>query len=65
MTIDVSDADVLVVDSGAIAALPQGWDEDAAVVMRNPNILVYDRNRQKIGAIRTAGEVPGRIEFPS
>jgi hypothetical protein len=64
-TAGCEDADVLVVDSGAIAALPQGWDEDAAVVMRNPNILVYDRNRQKIGAIRTAGEVPGRIEFPS
>ncbi len=59
------DADVLIVDSDAIAALPQGWAVDAALVMRNPNILVYDRNRQKVGAMRTAGEVPGRIEFPA
>jgi hypothetical protein len=59
------DADVLIVDSDAIAALPPGWAVDAAVAMRNPNILAYDRNRQKIGAMRTAGEVPGRIEFPN
>ncbi len=57
------DADLLIVDSDAIAALPQGWAVDAALIMRNPNILVYDRKRHKIGAIRTAGEVPGRIEF--
>jgi hypothetical protein len=57
------DADVLVVDSDAIAALPNDWVEDAGAVMRNANILVYDRSRRKIGAMRTAGEVPGRIEF--
>jgi hypothetical protein len=59
------DADVLIVDSEAITALPPGWAVDAAIIMRNPNILAYDRNRQKIGALRTAGEVPGRIEFPT
>jgi hypothetical protein len=59
------EADVLVVDSDAIAALPQGWAVDAAIVMRNANILVYDRSRHKIGAMRTAGEVPGKIEFPN
>lgn len=58
------DADVLVVDSDAIAALPTGWVEDAGAIMRNANILVYDRSRRKIGAMRTAGEVPGHIEFP-
>lgn len=57
------DADVLVVDSNAVATLPAGWAEDAALVMRNPNILVFDRKRQRVGALRTAGEVPGRIEF--
>jgi hypothetical protein len=59
------DADVLIVDSNAIATLPSGWSETASGVMRNPNILVYDRNREKLGAICTAGEVPGRIEFPN
>ena len=65
VTAGCEDADVLIVDSDAIAAFPQGWAVDAALVMRNPNMLVYDRNRQKIGALRTAGEVPGRIEFPT
>lgn len=59
------DADVLIVDSDAVAAMPQDWAVDAALVMRNPNVLVYDRSRHKIGAMRTAGEVPGRIEFPN
>jgi hypothetical protein len=59
------DADILIVDSNAIATLPEGWVEDAGAIMRNPNILVYDRSRHKVGAMRTAGEVPGRIEFPN
>ena len=37
----------------------------AAGVMRNANILAYDRSRSKMGALRTAGEVPGKIEFPN
>jgi hypothetical protein len=57
------EADVLIVDSDAIATLPADWAVDAARVMRNANVLAYDRSRHKIGAIRTAGEVPGRIEF--
>ncbi|HEY3838466.1 MAG TPA: hypothetical protein VGL72_17925 [Bryobacteraceae bacterium] len=59
------EADLLLVDSNAIATLPSGWSETVSGVMRNPNILIYDRNRQKIGAMCTAGEVPGRIEFPN
>ena len=59
------DADVLVVDSNALAGLPRGWGVDAAGVMRNANILAYDRSRSKMGALRTAGEVPGKIEFPN
>ena len=58
------EADVLVVDSNALSTLPHGWAEDAAGVMRNANILVYDRSQRRIGAMRTAGEIPGRIEFP-
>jgi hypothetical protein len=64
LIVGCEDADVLVVDSNAIAGLPDGWAVDAAIVMRNPNILVFDRTRAKIGAMRTAGEVPGKIEFP-
>ena len=62
-TAGAEEADVLIVDSDAIPALPPGWAVDAALVMRNPNLLVYDRSRHRVGAIRTAGEVPGRIEF--
>jgi hypothetical protein len=58
------EADILILDSNAIATLPPGWAVDAGAVMRNPNILMFDRTRHKIGALRTAGEVPGRIEFP-
>ena len=57
------DADVLLVDSDAIVALPPDWLEDAGGLMRNANILIYDRTRQKLGAARTAGVIPGRIEF--
>jgi len=64
-TAGCEDADVLIVDSDAIATLGPAWAVDASVVMRNANILVYDRKRGRIGAMRTAGEVPGRIEFPT
>jgi hypothetical protein len=59
------DADVLLIDSLAVAALPKDWATDAGAIMRNPNILVFDRSRNKVGALRTAGEVPGRLEFPN
>ena len=65
MTAGCEEADMLIADSNAIATLPPSWLEDAGAVMRNPNILIYDRARQKVGAIRVAGEVPGRIEFPN
>ena len=65
LTAGCEEADVLIVDSNAIAALPAAWPEDLGRVMRNANILIYDRSRQMVGAIRTAGEVPGKIEFPN
>jgi hypothetical protein len=65
VTAGCEEADVLIVDSEALSSLPKGWAEDAALAMRNANILVYDRGTQKIGALRIAGEIPGRIEFPS
>jgi hypothetical protein len=59
------DADVLIIDSDAVATLPRDWATDAGRIMRNSNILVYDRTREKMGALQTAGVVPGRIEFPN
>jgi hypothetical protein len=63
MPVGCEDADVLIVDGSALTTLPKGWADDAAVAMRNANILVFDRTRARIGALRTAGEVPGRVEF--
>ncbi len=38
-----SEADVLIVDSARLAALPSDWQRSAVKVMRNPQILVHDR----------------------
>jgi len=48
-------ADLLIVDSDALAALSRNWQAEAAVAMRNANILVWDRSRERLGALRTAG----------
>lgn len=37
------EADVLIVDSARLASLPPGWQDNAAKVMRKPQILVHDR----------------------
>jgi hypothetical protein len=37
------EADVLIVDSARIEALPGGWQSGVISTMRNPQILVYDR----------------------
>jgi hypothetical protein len=42
------DADVLIVDSAALAALPSDWQGEAARVMRNSQILVHDRASYKL-----------------
>ena len=65
MSAGCRDADVLIVDGEALPVLPRGWQDSADAAMRNPNILVFDRTRQKLGALRTAGEVGGRLEFPN
>ena len=64
-TAGCEDADVLIVDSAAVGTLPPGWEVDASLVMRNANILIFDRAREKVGALRTAGKIPGRLEFPN
>jgi hypothetical protein len=57
-------ADLLIVDSEALASLPSGWQDEAASAMRNANILVFDRGKEKLGVLRTAGEVTGQLAFP-
>jgi hypothetical protein len=41
-------ADVLIVDSACLSALPSGWQCDASTVMRNPEILVHDRTTYQL-----------------
>jgi hypothetical protein len=41
-------ADVLIVDSARVSALPSAWQCDAATVMRNPDILVHDRTTHEL-----------------
>lgn len=43
-----SGADVLIVDSASLAALPGNWQAQASKVMRNPQILVHDRASYKL-----------------
>ena len=57
------DADVLVVDSGVRPLLAQGWVDKAASVMRNVNILVFDRTNAKIGVLRQVGSRRDQLEF--
>jgi hypothetical protein len=64
LTAGCRDADVLIVDSVMRPLLAPAWDEEAAAVMRNPNILVHDRATFQLSAIRKAGESLDRLEFP-
>lgn len=42
-------ADVLIVDGERVSALPSDWQREAARVMRNPQIIVYDRTTHQFG----------------
>jgi hypothetical protein len=42
------DADVLIVDSASVPLLPADWTIGAEKVMRNPQILVHDRNSYQL-----------------
>jgi hypothetical protein len=59
------EADVLIVDSVMRPLLAPGWDAEAALAMRNPNILVHDRATFQLAAIRKAGESSDRLQFPN
>lgn len=56
-------ADLLLVDSGVLPRLAKGWEQMAAGVMRNVNILEHDRQTFRLRVIRKVGESQDRIEF--
>ena len=57
------DADVLIVDSGMAPHLEKGWQETAAAVMRNANILLHDRASFKLRFVRKVGERTDGLDF--
>ncbi len=59
-------ADVLIVDSASLAALPRDWQVEAASTMRNPQILVHDRASYKLlSAVSNQNAAQVLIETPS
>jgi hypothetical protein len=59
------DADVLIVDSAKLPVLPSGWQDAAAAVMRNANILLHNRENFQLGIVRKAGTGTNQLEFPN
>ena len=59
------EADLLIVDSVMRPLMTPGWDAEAALTMRNTNILVHDRATFQLAAIRKAGDSPDRLQFPN
>jgi len=42
------EADVLIVDDACLPMLPEGWQSNAAKVMRNSEILIHDRAKYQL-----------------
>jgi hypothetical protein len=57
------DADLLLVDSGMAPFLQHGWEDEAAKVMRSPNILMHDRATYQLLIVRKVGENNNHLEF--
>ena len=57
------EGDVLIVDSGVRPLLAAGWQDTVAAVMRNVNILVFDRANAKIGVLQQVGTRRDQLEF--
>ena len=47
------DANVLVVDSGRVQALPANWQQAARQVMRSPQIMLFDRAANQFRAVKS------------
>src|SRR2546425_10142668 len=58
-------ADVLIVDGGMVPFLQAGWQDAAAAVMRNGNILVHDRDSYRLLVARRIGPGSDGLEFPN
>ena len=56
-------ADALIVDSELRRTLVSGWEETARRIMRNANILVYDRKTSNLMLIRKPGAPRTSLEF--
>jgi hypothetical protein len=57
------DGDVLIVDSGVRPSLAAGWTDTASAVMRNPNILVFDRASARLNVLKQVGAGGDRLVF--
>lgn len=57
------DADVLLVDSAMLPFLQKDWQDAAAAVMRNANILVHNRANFQLLIARRVGKSDARLEF--
>ena len=52
LTAGCRDADVLVVDSGRVPALPANWQDAGRQVMRSPQIMLFDRAASQFLAVK-------------
>jgi hypothetical protein len=59
------DADALLADSPKLPMLPRDWQDTAASVIRNANILIHNRENYQLGIARKAVEGKGLLEFPN
>ena len=57
------DADVLIVDSGVRPALEKDWVDRATGVMRNANVLVFDRTNARLVVLKQVGSRTDQLEF--
>ncbi len=57
------DADVLLVDSAMLPFLQADWQDAAAGVMRNANVLVHNRENFQLLIARRVGMSDARLEF--
>jgi hypothetical protein len=62
-TVGCRHADVLIVDSYMVGGLEDGWQDRAAGVMRNANILVHDRGTFQLRILHKVGEQQGALGF--
>jgi hypothetical protein len=62
-TVGCRHADVLIVDSSMLGGLEDGWEDRAAAVMRNANILVHDRSTFQLRILHKVGEQLGALGF--